>query len=295
MVTTALITEADANPGESDYLAGELSADGIAVLRAGGAEIGSVEQPVTILVPFVSTQVSAAVMDRLCGLALIATRSTGTDHIDVAEAARRGIAVMNVPDYGSVAVAEHTFALLLALARLQPNQSPGTDLSGKTIGVIGTGAIGRHVMQIAHGFGMNVLAYDLEQRPGIRYAPLADVLAQADIITLHIPATPATHHFVNAETIAQMKDGVILINTARGSLVDTRALSAALRSGKVAAAGLDVIEQLSDGEWGTALPNTIVTPHIAYNTREAIRRISGITLANIRRWLREQPPATRPR
>jgi D-lactate dehydrogenase len=274
--------------GESGYLASELSADGLDVLCAGGAEVGEGTGPVTILVPFVSTPVTAAVLDRLPGLRLIATRSTGTDHIDLPEAARRGIAMRNVPDYGSVAVAEHTFALLLALTRLQPQHSPGTDLSGKTIGVIGTGAIGRHVMQIAHGFGMNVLACDLEHRPGIRYAPLAEVLAQADVITLHIPATPATRRFINAETIAAAKRGVIIINTARGALIDTAALSAALREGQVAAAGLDVIEQLSDSEGGAVLPNTIITPHIAYNTREAIRRISDITLANIRSWLQEQ-------
>lgn len=288
-MTVAMITETDANPGESEYLAGQLSAEGIKVLRAAGPEItGGSHDPVRILVPFVATQVTAAVMDRLPQLGLIATRSTGTDHIDTAEAARRGITIANVPDYGSVAVAEHTFALLLTLTRIQPHLTPGTDLSGKTLGVIGTGAIGRHVMQIAHGFGMNVLAYDLEHRPGIRYGTLDEVLAQADVLTLHIPATPATRHLINQQRLAAMKPGVILLNTARGSLVDTAALSRALHSGQVSAAGLDVVEPASDAEGGTALPNTIVTPHIAYNTREAIRRISDITLDNIRRWLRDR-------
>jgi D-lactate dehydrogenase len=283
-----MITETDANPGESEYLAGQLSAEGIKVLRAAGPEItGGSHGPVRILVPFVATQVTAEVMDRLPQLGLIATRSTGTDHIDVTEAARRGITIANVPDYGSVAVAEHTFALLLTLTRIQPHLTPGTDLSGKTLGVIGTGAIGRHVMQIAHGFGMNILAYDLEHRPGIRYGTLDEVLAQSDVLTLHIPATPATRHFINERRLAAMKPGVILLNTARGSLVDTAALSRALHSGQVSAAGLDVVEPASDAEGGTALPNTIVTPHIAYNTREAIRRISNITLDNIRRWLRD--------
>jgi len=284
-----MITETDANPGESEYLAGQLSAEGIKVLRAAGPEItGGSHGPVRILVPFVATQVTAEVMDRLPQLGLIATRSTGTDHIDVTEAARRGITIANVPDYGSVAVAEHTFALLLTLTRIQPHLTPGTDLSGKTLGVIGTGAIGRHVMQIAHGFGMNILAYDLEHRPGIRYGTLDEVLAQSDVLTLHIPATPATRHFINERRLAAMKPGVILLNTARGSLIDTAALSRALHPGQVAAAGLDVVEPASDAEGGTALPNTIVTPHIAYNTREAIRRISNITLDNIRRWLHDQ-------
>ncbi|HUK73280.1 MAG TPA: NAD(P)-dependent oxidoreductase [Streptosporangiaceae bacterium] len=285
-MTVALITEADANPQESDYLASELSRDGIEVRRAAGADITSAAADAVILIPFVSTRVTADVMRRMPELRLIATRSTGIDHIDLDEAARRGISVKNVPDYGSVAVAEHTFALLLTLTRMQPNLAPGTDLSGKTIGVIGTGVIGRHVMQIAHGFGMNVLAYDIEQRPGIRYTTLDDLLSQADVLTLHIPAAPQTRHFINRDRLARMKKGVIIINTARGSLIDTRALSEALRTGQVAAAGLDVVEPLSDAEWGTALPNTVVTPHIAYNTSEAIRRISGITLGNIRQWLR---------
>lgn len=171
-MTVALITEADANPDESAYIAAELSRAGLRALQTPGTRIpadGAGEAGV--LVPFVATPVTSEVMNRMPKLGLIATRSTGTDHIDTAEAARRGITVANVPDYGSVAVAEHTFALLLMLTRIWPHLEPGTDLSGKTIGVIGTGAIGRHVMQIAHGFGMNVLAYDLERRPGIPYAP----------------------------------------------------------------------------------------------------------------------------
>jgi len=286
----ALITEADANPAESAYIAAELSRVGVKARQSPDSQIlADTASDVRVLIPFVATQVTSAMMDRLPGLGLIATRSTGIDHIDTAAAARRDITVANVPDYGSVAVAEHAFALLLTLTRIRPHLAPGTDLSGKTIGVIGTGAIGRHVMQIAHGFGMNVLAYDLERRPGIPYAALEEVLARADVITLHIPATSATRHFISEQAIAAMKPGVILINTARGSLVDTAALSRALHSGQVSAAGLDVVEANSDADAGIALPNTIITPHIAYNTREAIRRISDITLDNVRRWLREHP------
>jgi D-isomer specific 2-hydroxyacid dehydrogenase-like protein len=192
-VPAALITEAAANPAEADYLAAELARNGIEVRCVQDTGIPA-DPGLVILIPFVNTPVTAAVMDWLPGLRLIATKSTGTDHIDLDQAARRGITVRNVADYGSVAVAEHTFALLLTLTRMRPHPAPGTDLSGKTIGVIGTGAIGRHVMQIAHGFGMNVLAYDLEQRPGIRYAPLDQLLASSDVITLHIPAVPGTHH-----------------------------------------------------------------------------------------------------
>ena len=289
-MSTALITEADANPAESAYIAAELSRLGVKARQSPDSQISADStSDVRVLIPFVATQVTSVVMDQLPGLGLIATRSTGIDHIDTAAAARRDITVANVPDYGSVAVAEHAFALLLTLTRIRPHLAPGTDLSGKTIGVIGTGAIGRHVMQIAHGFGMNVLAYDLERRPGIPYAALEEVLARADVITLHIPATSATRHFISERAITAMKPGVILINTARGSLVDTAALSRALHSGQVSAAGLDVIEADSDADAGIALPNTIITPHIAYNTREAIRRISDITLDNVRRWLHEHP------
>jgi D-lactate dehydrogenase len=289
-MTAALITEADANPSESAYIAAELSRAGVRAMQSPGTRIPAGDGgDVRILVPFVATPVTSEVMDHLPRLALITTRSTGTDHIDTAEAARRGITVANVPDYGSVAVAEHTFALLLTLTRIRPHLEPGTDLSGKTIGVIGTGAIGRHVMQIAHGFGMNVLAHDLERRPGIPYAALEEVLARADVITLHIPATPATRHFISEQVIAAMKPGVILINTARGSLIDTAALSRALHSGQVSAAGLDVAETGTDADAGISLPNTVITPHVAYNTREAIRRISDITLDNIRRWLSKDP------
>lgn len=140
-MTVAMITETDANPGETGYLASQLYAEGIKVMRAAGPEVTASKGPVRILVPFVATQVTAGVMDRLPQLGLIATRSTGTDHIDAAEGTRRGITIANVPDYGSVAVAEHAFALLPSLTRIQPHLAPGTDLSGKTLGVIGTGAI----------------------------------------------------------------------------------------------------------------------------------------------------------
>jgi hypothetical protein len=129
-LTVALITEADASPGESDYLAAQLSGDGIKVLRVPGPEITVDHDQVRILVPFVTTQVTAEILGQLPHLGVIATWSTGTDHIDTAEAARRGITIANVPDYGSVAVAEHTFALLLTMTRIRPHLAPGTDLSG---------------------------------------------------------------------------------------------------------------------------------------------------------------------
>lgn len=148
----ALITEAAANPAEADYLAGELARDGIEVRCVQDTGIPA-DPGLVILIPLVNTPVTAAVLDRLPGLRLIATRSTGTDHIDVDEAARRGITIRNVADYGSVAVAEYTFALLLTPTRMRLHPAPGFDLSGKTIGVIGTGAIGRHVSRAGQSGG----------------------------------------------------------------------------------------------------------------------------------------------
>lgn len=272
MSDVAFVTTDD---DEFEHLRAELSKLGVAVVTQPRAET-------TILVPFVQDKVDAAAMDRQPGLRLIATRSTGVDHIDLAAAEQRGIAVRNVADYGSVAVAEHVFALMLRLTH--PQGHIGTDLSGKTLGVVGTGAIGRHVIGIAHGFGMNVLAYDREQKPGITYAgDLDDLLAQSDIVTLHVPGTPSTRHMINAERLRQMRTGAYLINTARGSLVDTEALRDALLSGKLAGAGLDVVDWPHDD--ALPLPHTIITPHAAYNTREAVRRITDVTIKNIRDFL----------
>lgn len=270
-MTLALVTEP--HSGEYDHLVTELAKHEIKT---------TTDRDVNpeILVPFVNTRVSAEWIDRMTNLRLIAAPCTGLDHIDLDAARARAIAVVNVPDYGSVSVAEHVFALLLTLSRFKLAQ--GFDLSGKTIGVVGTGAIGRHVIGIAHGFGMNVLAYDLDQRPGITYATdLADLLGRADIVTLHVPATAATHHLISRTELARMMPGAILVNTARGELVDTAALADALASGHLAGAGLDVIEPVGDGDATPPLLNAIVTPHVAYNTREAVRRITDITIANI--------------
>ena len=274
---TAWVTEPD---NELEHIRSELEQLGVAVVL-------DPSRDVDILIPFVHTKVDREFLDGLPNLRLIATRSTGVDHIDLQTATARGVGVANVSDYGSVAVAEYTFALLLSLTRLRA--AIGTDLSGKVIGVVGTGAIGRHVIQIAHGFGMNVIAYDIEHHPGIAYVDaLDDLLAQANVVTLHVPVTPATRHLIDERAIAKMKRGTILINTARGALVDTTALARALRSGHLAGAGLDVLEGSGDEEAGAPLPNAIVTPHVAYDTYEAVRRITDITIANIRTFLEEQ-------
>jgi D-lactate dehydrogenase len=272
---------------------------------------------------FIYSVLDRAALEQLASLRLIATRSTGFDHIDAAYCGERGVTLCNVPTYGDNTVAEHVFALLLTISHrmleaterarngpFSPQGLQGFDLEGKTLGVVGAGRIGRHVIQIARGFGMNVVAFDLApndalgQRLGFRYAPFEEVLAAADIVTLHAPASPETENLISYKEFARMKDGVVLINTARGSLIDAEALIQALRAGKVAAAGLDVLsdeptireeaELISPGFFDRhdlrnlvadhvllRMPNVVVTPHSAFNTREAVRRIIETTLANI--------------
>lgn len=280
---------------------------------------------IDILSVFVSYAVTPAVLASLPNLRFIATRSAGFDHLDMARIGERGITVSRVPHYGTRTVAEYAIALMFALARnvhlayadMQQNATigprdvyEGFDLAGKTLGVVGTGAIGRNVCEIARGIGMQVLCYDvvpnedLVARGIARYESLETVLSEADIVTVHVPSLPETFHLLNAERIALMKHGSFLINTARGEIVDTQALVVALREGRLAGAGIDVLERehelreevalLADSnftatDWKTLLadhvlidmPNVIVTPHIAFNTREAKREITEITAQNI--------------
>jgi D-lactate dehydrogenase len=284
-----------------------------------------------IVSTFIYSELSEEVLRRLPSLKLVATRSTGFDHIATAYCTQRGIVVSNVPSYGENTVAEHTFALLLAISHRLPEAidraqrghfSPeglqGFDLAGKTIGVVGTGRIGRHVIRIAKGFAMEVIAYDVMTDPefadrvGFRYVGFEELLASADVITLHAPATKETHHLLSAGTFKQMKDGVVVINTSRGSLIDARALIQALRSGKVSAAGLDVLadeplireeaelicsifcdqhdlRDLVANHVLLRMQNVVVTPHSAFNTREAVARIVETTVANIGAFVAGRP------
>ena len=272
---------------------------------------------------FVYSRIGEDVLAGMPWLRLIATRSTGYDHIDLEACRRRGVAVCNVPNYGANTVAEHVFALLLAISHrlfearararsgsFSPDGLVGFDLAGRTLGVIGAGNIGRNVIQIGLGFGMRVVAYD--PNPGLAlalherfsYAGFDELLQCADVISLHVPATAENNHLLSRDAFARMKDGVVIINTARGSLIDSPALIAGLRSGKVAAAGLDVLpdEPLirDEAEMIESLfakhhdlrdlvadhvllhmPNVVVTPHTAYLTHEALGRIVATTAANI--------------
>ncbi len=210
---------------------------------------------------FIHSTVSREFLAAHPALKLIVTRSTGYDHIAVADARARGVTVCRVPNYGENTVAEHSFALLLALSRrlresLAAYSSPhfsyqalrGFDLKGKVFGIVGTGRIGLHASRIARGFQMEVIAYDLKTQPLVaetldfHYVDFPELLHRADVISLYIPLTPSTRHMINRETLAQCKHGVVLINTARGGLIDTDALLEALESGQVGGAGLDVLE-----------------------------------------------------
>ncbi len=275
---------------------------------------------------FIYSKIDKRIISKLKRVKLIATRSTGFDHIDIKECRKRGIAVCNVPYYGENTVAEHTFALILALSRkvhksymrilkgdFSINGLMGFDLKGKTLGVIGAGHIGLHVIRIAKGFGMNVLAYDIKPNKflaevmGFEYTSFEDVLRKSDIITLHVPYTKATHHMINRKNIKLIKKGAILINTSRGPVVETDALIEALDKGILSGVGLDVVEgeevikeekellykpekikklaTLGKLRLLVERENVVFTPHIAFYSKEALQRIINTTIENIKSFL----------
>lgn len=285
---------------------------------------------VSVISVFIRSQVNRQVIEALPRLALVATRSTGFDHIDLGACNERGILVANVPHYGETTVAEHAFGLMLALSRkihkaylrtLQSNFSleglRGFDLHGKTLGVVGAGHIGLHAIRIAKGFGMKVLAYDVRQDRlisevlGFDYVPLEELLRQSDIITLHAPLNRSTYHMINRDNLKLAKRGALLINTARGGLVDTDALIWALDEGILSGAGLDVIEGEELVEEEKQLlrapqaeeklrmllrqhvllrrEDVVITPHMAFDSWEAMERIIDTTTANIRAFLAGNP------
>ncbi|WXG39468.1 MAG: hydroxyacid dehydrogenase [Candidatus Freyarchaeum deiterrae] len=276
------------------------------------------------------SKVSREVIQKLPKLRFISTRSTGFDHIDINECKERSITVSNVPTYGENTVAEHAFALILSITRnvhksyvksLNEDYSmeglKGFDLKGKTLGVVGTGNIGLHVIRMAKGFGMKVIAYDVKRQKFLAevldftYAgTLDELLKQSDIVSLHVPYSKQTHHMINGEKLLLMKKGSILINTARGGLVDNSALIEALDNGTLRGVGLDVIEGeeaikeekacLIDGrnkafcnfmeELVVKHPDKVVfTPHIAFYSQEALERILDTTIENIKSFEAGQP------
>jgi D-lactate dehydrogenase len=263
---------------------------------------------------FIYTPVTKKVIDSLPGMRLITTRSVGFDHIAAKYAIEKGIIVCHVPDYGAHVVAEHVFALLLACARRIPwadafvknekrfDFSPflGLELRDKTLGVVGTGKIGAAVIDIAEGFGMKVIAYDvyenksLAMKYGFPYLPLDEVLEKSDFVTLHTPLTPETHHLIDARAISRMRKGSILINASRGGVLDSKALRDALESDHLWGAGIDVLEDEAHPENDPLLeaPNLIITPHSAFYTKEVLLRITELTIETIRSF-RAGNPANR--
>ncbi|MHA1946796.1 MAG: hydroxyacid dehydrogenase [Candidatus Hodarchaeales archaeon] len=271
---------------------------------------------------FIYSKITEELFSHLPNLKFVATRSTGFDHIDLDACAKRQIFVSNVPYYGENTIAEHSFGLILALSRnihksylrtirndFSIEGLKGFDLKGKTLGVVGAGHIGLHVIRVAKAFDMTVLAYDVNRDQhlaevlGFTYVSLADLLAGSDIISLHVPYNTHTHHLINKNNIRLIKKGAVLINTARGGIVDTEALLEALDQGILSGAGLDVLEgeellledkrmvyDPSDLETMTNLvkdhillskDNVVFTPHIAFYSQEALERIIDTTIENI--------------
>lgn len=283
-----------------------------------------------ILSVFIYSKIDRQIIQQIPSLKLIVTRSTGFDHIDLGACKEAGITVCNVPSYGENTVAEHTFALILSLSRnicktcvrrfgydFSIEGLKGFDLKGKTIGVVGAGRIGLHVIRIANGFGMNILAYDAYQNKllsevlGFSYVSLEDLLARSDVITLHVPSNESTRHLINKDTIKLIKKGAVLINTSRGSVVDTEALIEALDKKILAGVGLDVIEgeelikeekqllydpknlevlgNLVKDHILLSKDNVVFTPHIAFYSQEALERILETTMQDIGAFISGKP------
>src|SRR5665648_470256 len=279
---------------------------------------------------FIYAKIDEQIIQEIPNLKLITTRSTGYDHIDIQKCKKQGITICNVPSYGENTVAEHTFALILSLSRnicktcirrfeqdFSIEGLEGFDLKGKTIGVIGTGQIGLHVIRIAKGFGMKVVAYDVRQNKllsevlGFEYVTLENLLASSDVITLHVPYIKSTHHLMNKDTFKLVKKGAILINTASGNLVDTEALIDALDKKILSGAGLDVFEgeevikeekqllydpkklevltSLVKDHILLSKDNVVFTPHIAFYSKEALERILETTVENVAAFVSGNP------
>lgn len=283
---------------------------------------------------FIYSQLKKDTIDAMPQLKMIATRSTGFDHIDVAYAKSKGIIVSNVPEYGSRTVAEHTFALILALTRrmyqsvaktrlldFDRTDIRGIDIFNKTIGIIGLGKIGIEALKIAKGFGMNVLVYtrtrnaELAKELDFTYADLNELLLKSDIISLHIPYSKETHHIINKDNIKYFKRGSYLINTSRGGLIETEAIILALENNVLHGVGLDVLENEAKLEEEIEIltkaykenvdlktlvlehillshPKVIITPHNAFNSKEALERIIYTTMDNIEGFIANKPQNT---
>lgn len=273
---------------------------------------------------FVNDQLDKITLKKLTeeGVKLIALRCAGYNQVDIKEATKLGIKVVRVPAYSPEAVAEHAMALILTLSRKthkaynrvrENNYSieglTGMNLNGKTVGVIGTGAIGVAFCKIALGFGCKVLAFDPYENQklkslGVSYNSVQELLKKSDIISMHCPLTPETRHMINTSSLQHMKDGCMLINTSRGALIETKSVIRALKSGKVGYLGIDVYEQeedlffqnrseeiLQDEQIARLMtfPNVLVTGHQAFLTHEALHQIARTTLENLTDFQAKNP------
>ena len=304
----------------------------------------AVSEEAELVCVFLETRIDAAFLESHPRLRCVATRSRSVDHIDLAACEARSVAVAAVPAYGTDTVAEHTFALMLALARrlreimtlpkagrFSYEATRGMELRGKTLGILGLGRIGQGVARLARGFGMRVLACDPAPIPGVAeelgltYASFEDVLRESQILTLHMALTAETYHLLDREAFAKCRPGVLVINTARGALIDTEALREGLESGHIAGAGLDVLEdervlrdsashiisaeiikklrgddcaseardaerlremqELMLGDAVLSRRNVVFTPHVAFNTVESLAHLRQGTLENIQAFL----------
>lgn len=296
---------------EIHYITGRLTEDTVAL--AAGFDCICV---------FVNDDVNASIINKLYenGIRILALRSAGYNNVDL-DAAYKRIHVVRVPAYSPYAIAEHTVALMLSLNRkthraylrtrennFTINGLLGFDMYQKTAGVIGTGKIGKVAIQILRGFGMRILAFDVypdhkfAKETGIEYVSLDTIYRESDIITLHCPLTPENVHMINTDTISRMKNGVMIINTGRGKLINTRDLITGLKEKKIGSAGLDVYEEEGDYFFEDfsaepisddvlvrllSFPNVLVTSHQAFFTREAMENITETTLENIRYYFQE--------
>lgn len=280
---------------------------------------------------FIYSEINDALLSKLPNLKLLVTMSTGFEHIDVAACKKRNIVACNVPSYGEHTVAEHAIALLLALTKkIIPSVERtrkgdfsldglrGSDLHGKTMGIVGTGKIGKNAAKLARAFGMRVIAYDrfpdneFAGKEGVSYVLFNDLLSDSDFISIHAPETKETYHMINVDNVRRIKPGCFLVNTARGSLIETEALLIGLKEGIFAGVGLDVLEEeyaireemellhehyhknfdmktLLEEHVLLQMPNVIITPHNAFNTDEALMRILDTTVDNINAFLAGVP------
>ena len=319
------ITFFELEPWEKEYMEQKFQHHKLTFMRGPlSRENAEIAKDAACIGVFVHSECSAAVLKKLQKLKYIVTLSTGYDHIDGDYCKKKGIVAMNVPKYGENTVAEFAFALILTLTRKmyplikrvrEENEFTckglqGTDLRGKTLGVLGTGNIGEHVIRIANGFEMKILAYchnpkkELTKQYGVQYVSFKKLLSNADIVSLHIPYTRENHHIMNRETIGMMKKGALLINTARGALIETDALYRALKNKHLGGAGLDVLEQecevqeekqlltskfppkcnlrtMLENHQLMKMDNVIITPHSAWYSKEGLTRILDTSIENI--------------